>query len=242
MNEGWKKWLITSAGFRAGFALTLAAVMGGGIWYASRPKPPKPWNRVAIQAEFLEPAASDEKDVINLWYTLKNTTAADYKINAVSEVTTAGWTANDDALYGFNQGISFDVPLIIPAHRKTKTILHVALGNPSVAGGISDAQASHESVEAFLSLDEAQQLLALAKVSSQAKMALLAALRVRMERSADAEATYKRYVMSFLRSEYSGLKGYVVMDEATRYEIDFALPGGRTGGNEVPGTRPEAKP
>jgi hypothetical protein len=152
MNEGWQKWLIKGAGFGAGFVLTLAALVWGGIWYASRPKPPKPWNRTAIQAEFLVPGASDEKDSINLWYTLRNTTAADYKLNAVSEVTTAAWTANDDAFYGFNQGISFDVPLIIPAHRKTKVRLHLALGNPRVAGGTSNAQASHESLEAFLSL------------------------------------------------------------------------------------------
>jgi hypothetical protein len=65
-------------------------------------------------------------------------------------------------------------------------------------------------------------------------MALLEALRERMERSADAEATYRSYVMNFLRSEYVGLKGYVVMDEATRYEIDFPLLGASTGRDDQP--------
>ena len=84
----------------------------------------QPWNRTAIQAEFVELAPSNEEGRVNLWFTLTNTTGADYKIERVNEVMTAGWTI-DDELYAFNQGVSFDVPLIVPAHQKTKELLHV---------------------------------------------------------------------------------------------------------------------
>ena len=96
---------------------------------------------MAITSEFIEPAVSNDKDIINLWYTLSNTTDTDYRVDSLSEITTAGLTADDDALYSFNQGISFDVPLIVPAHRKTKVILHVIAptNRLSIADDASDA-------------------------------------------------------------------------------------------------------
>jgi hypothetical protein len=73
-------------GLGAGSLLMLAVIVVGGFWYMSRPKPPEPWDSAAIQAEFLSLAASNERDVINLWYTVKNSTRLDYKINDVSAV------------------------------------------------------------------------------------------------------------------------------------------------------------
>jgi len=190
-------------------------------------------NRTAIRAEFVELATSHEKDTIDFWYTLTNTTDADYRIDRLDEITTAGLTV-DDSLYGFNQGVSFDPPLIILAHQKTKTILHVTLANPN------NAQVSRKTAEAFLALDEGKQQAVLAKMSAQAKIALLEALRQRAERSADGEATYENYVMNFLRSEFSGLKGCVVMDEATGYEIDFPLVSTRIEEKKQPRPAPPA--
>jgi S1-C subfamily serine protease len=81
------------------------------------------WNRTAIRAEFVELATSNERTTVNFWYALTNTTDADYRIDSLDEVTTAG-LIGDGSLYGFNQGLSFEVPLIIPAHRQTNAILH----------------------------------------------------------------------------------------------------------------------
>jgi hypothetical protein len=138
----------------------------------------KPWNRTAIRAEFVELAASDRKDRIKLWYTLTNATDADYRIQNMSGITTAvSAHGKTDFLYAFNQGmISLEMPLIIPANRKIRAMLTVALQtDKSVPSDASDAT-------------------------------------VRI---------YKNDVMSFLRSKYSKMQGFVLMDEGTRYEIDF---------------------
>jgi hypothetical protein len=137
-------------------------------------------NRTAIRAEFVELATSHEKGTINFWYSLTNTTDADYKIDSLDEITTAGMTV-DHSLYSFNRGISFEVPLIIPAHRNAKAIFHFV---PSIDLNLS----------------------------------------VHDDASANAVAKYKNNVMNYLRSKYAGLKGFAILDEKTRYEIDFFLP------------------
>lgn len=220
MTEGWKRSLVKAAGFGAGFAVMSVTIVAGGMWYFSRPKPVAPWNRTAIEAEFIGPAASEEKDVINLWYSINNSTPDDYKINQNSDVTTAGWTTSDDALYGFNQGISFD-PIIIPAHRKAKIILHVPLATREGATG--GGTISPQSAEAFLSINESEYPAMLTKLSSESRFALLEALRQRAKKRADGEVTYERFVSIFLHSEFVGLRGFVVMDDTNRYEIDFPL-------------------
>ena len=98
MNEGWKKWLIKSAGFGAGFALTLGAVAGVAAWYVFRPKPPKPpspWNRTAIRAEFVKAEPDRQANAMNLVYILTNTADDDYTIDRVEEVRTAGLDKGD---------------------------------------------------------------------------------------------------------------------------------------------------
>jgi hypothetical protein len=140
----------------------------------------KPWNRTAIRAEFVELAGSDKKDAIRLWYTLTNTTDADYKIENMRGITTAvSAHGATDFLYAFNGGmISLEMPLIIPAHRKIRVILTVALQtDKSVADDASDA----------------------------------------------AVTIYKKDVMIFLQSKYSKMQGFVLMDDGTRYEIDFSF-------------------
>ena len=182
MTEGSNRWLIKSAAFGAGFAVVTAFVVVGAGWYIFRPKPqkaPQPWNRVAIRAEFVEPATSDEEGTIRLWYNVTNMTDMDYRIDSPSEVTTAGLTGDGDTLFGFNQGVSFEAPFVVPAHRKAGAILRVPLPGEhlSVPDGASDT----------------------------------------------AVAIYKKNVMTFLRSKWTNLVGFAVLDERTRYEIDFPL-------------------
>ncbi len=140
------------------------------------------WNRTAIRAEFVELATSDKKDSIGFWYTLTNTTDEDYRIENMSGITTAiSMHGETDYLYSFSVGgqvplISLETPLIIPAHRKTRTILSVAFPmDKSVPDDASEA----------------------------------------------AVTMYKKDVMTFLRSKYSKMQGFVLMDEGTRCEIDF---------------------
>src|SRR6267378_3723896 len=44
----WKRPLLIGVGWGLGTAVGLALVVGGFLWYQSRPKPPKPWNTAAL--------------------------------------------------------------------------------------------------------------------------------------------------------------------------------------------------
>lgn len=177
---------------------TVAASRGEHTCWVKAARSIKPWNSTAIRAEFVELATSHEKGTINFWYTLTNTTDTDYRIDRLDEVTTAGWTEGD-SLYAFNQGISFEVPLIIAAHRKIEAMFHFLPAIPF-----------H--------------------------------LRVPDDASDTAVATYKTNLMNFLRSEYAHLKGFAVLDERTRYEIDFPLPDASGGGDKKLRTPPQTEP
>lgn len=99
----------------------------------------EPWDRTAIRARFVELATSDEEGTINFWYRLTNTTDADYRIGSFDDVETAGWAAGD-TLYNFNQGVSFETPIIIPAHGAALVMLHVVMptSHLSVREGASE--------------------------------------------------------------------------------------------------------
>ena len=69
MADKWKRWLFRSAGFGAGFALALVFLAGGWFWYSSRPKPPKPWDTKAIQAEYDYVSSEGKDNDIVFYYT-----------------------------------------------------------------------------------------------------------------------------------------------------------------------------
>jgi hypothetical protein len=52
LEPRWKKVIIVSTSAGAGFALTLAVIVGSVLWYGSHPRPPKPWNTRAIRAKY----------------------------------------------------------------------------------------------------------------------------------------------------------------------------------------------
>src|SRR5437016_2221674 len=84
---GWKKIVLMAAGFGGGFAVAMAAIVGGWVWYQGRPAKPKPWDAKAIVATFDYPDTESgdpegpngfRPDTIVLYYTLENTTDIDY--------------------------------------------------------------------------------------------------------------------------------------------------------------------
>jgi len=66
------KILLRSAGVGAGFAITLCVVVGVSIWYSDRPKPPKPWNKQAITAEYNNVSTAGDENFFCVQYTLQN--------------------------------------------------------------------------------------------------------------------------------------------------------------------------
>src|ERR1035441_9449765 len=113
----WKKILLRSAGFGAGFALTLCIVGGGFIWYSERPRPPKPWNRNAITASGA-PAfgvSSDGKH-IEFSYSLLNTTNTDYKVDLDTQIKLM--MKSQDGTFSLplsTETASVTLPVFIPA-------------------------------------------------------------------------------------------------------------------------------
>lgn len=83
---GWKKLVLTAAGFGGGFALVTASIVGLSLWYHGRPAKLKPLDAKAIVGTYQYPDISGEFegpngiriDTIVIYYTLENTTDIDY--------------------------------------------------------------------------------------------------------------------------------------------------------------------
>jgi hypothetical protein len=74
-----KKIFLKSMGFGAGFALILCAVVAGFLYYGSRPKPAKPWNRDAIIAKSSGLSIGCHESLVFYYnYIVENTTDSDY--------------------------------------------------------------------------------------------------------------------------------------------------------------------
>ncbi len=75
----WKRILIRSAGFGAGFAITAALIVGAVLWWQHRPKP---WSSNAVTAKIGELAFQQlgEDLHITFQYALTNNTKEDYRL------------------------------------------------------------------------------------------------------------------------------------------------------------------
>ncbi len=79
----WKRSLLVGVAWGVGTAMGLAMLVGGYIWYSSRPSPPvppKPWNSSAIRAEYDTAYTEGDENNVVIYYTLENTTDFDYRI------------------------------------------------------------------------------------------------------------------------------------------------------------------
>src|SRR5436309_3155594 len=78
----WKRILLRSVGFGVGVALTVCIVVRVWVWYDEQPKPPKPWNRQAITAEFDHVRPQGKENNLSFRYILQNNTDFDYRIDS----------------------------------------------------------------------------------------------------------------------------------------------------------------
>jgi hypothetical protein len=87
----WKRPLFVGIGWGLGTAVGLVILVGGFLWYESRPKPPKPWNTRAIEAHYSNTQFFAEKGSTlqaGFVFDLRNNTAADYTLEAHPSDTT----------------------------------------------------------------------------------------------------------------------------------------------------------
>jgi hypothetical protein len=122
----WKRIFLRAAGFGAGFALTLAIILGFTLWYQSRPKPPKPWDTKTIQAEYDRTIDQQTTD-IDFRYFLKNNGLEDYRISDAALVQLA-IKAEKGELTPFNRIVSIETPIFIPSGQKTMVFIKMKTG------------------------------------------------------------------------------------------------------------------
>jgi hypothetical protein len=83
-GSNWKRSLLIGIGWGLGTALGVVLLVGGFLWYQSRPKPPKPWNTKAIEAHYANTQFFEgtEKTTLRtaLVFDLRNNTATDYTL------------------------------------------------------------------------------------------------------------------------------------------------------------------
>lgn len=124
----WKKLLLRSFGFGAGFGLVLCFAIGIWAYYKSRPKPPKPWDTRSITAEFDSVRPSGDKNYLTFYYVLENNTDFDYRLESGTgiDVTVKLKKAKTFAQFGGLRD-SLKFPVFVPARRRVRfplTILY----------------------------------------------------------------------------------------------------------------------
>ena len=127
MPDDWKRWLFKSMGFGAGLGVVLAALATLGMWYSSRPKPPKPWNKSAIRASYqsLEAGNGEKAIFVTLTYAVENTTDYDYRLPSSQKIMAL---KSDNVL----DDIAKDwmpVELFVPAHHRVQLRFSFPVGD-----------------------------------------------------------------------------------------------------------------
>jgi hypothetical protein len=126
-----KTLLLKSAGFGAGFALAISAIIGIAIYVTSLPKSERKWDDNAVTASFSEVTFNTgEAPTVNLSFTLNNTTGRDYSVpNDKDSIFME--LPDTKALYQYNnspdpflQTVSID-PTFIPSNQRALVTLHL---------------------------------------------------------------------------------------------------------------------
>jgi hypothetical protein len=153
----WKRILLKSMGFGAGFAIVVCVAVGTWIWYDSKPKPPKPWNSSALKATdppyFSSFAVagkngSPEKSSIKFTYSILNNTDTDYEMNKGDELKLLlklGDTVSQPAPF-----LTLDFPIFIPSKQKGTLTVSIATNSvPDKAKDDTDEQ-YHEHLRTYI--------------------------------------------------------------------------------------------
>ena len=128
----WKKFVVGTVCVGAGLGLVLAAAFGGYLWYQSRPTPPKPWNKMAIKANFDDVDTEGEQNTLVFNYTLENTTPFDYRVLESSGLSIAARLKRENSLSmsAEREVLRIDYPIFIPPGQRLRFAVHLAYSYP----------------------------------------------------------------------------------------------------------------
>jgi hypothetical protein len=106
-------------------------LVGGFLWYESRPKPPKPpkpWNTAAIKAEYdFADTEGDNNDIV-VYYTMGNTTDFDYRVEKSPDVTFSAKLLRENSLSISSDADRIDridYPIFVPAKKRVRFPIHL---------------------------------------------------------------------------------------------------------------------
>ncbi|HLJ77535.1 MAG TPA: hypothetical protein VKT75_08980 [Acidobacteriaceae bacterium] len=142
----WKKILLASAGFGAGFAILLTISALIAVWLAHRPKP---WNSTAITAKpnHLVVETAGEELHFRFRYALTNHTGGDYIVVGPENAALMKKIPEDSSLQRLD-GATWDDTLRIPAGQSVNVIFDVPIKladfNTSAADLNGDDQSSDQ--------------------------------------------------------------------------------------------------
>lgn len=109
----WKKALLIGAGWGIGTAFGLAILIGGFVWYRSRPRP---WNTTALRATYggMGIATQPQKDSydVEFLYDVENTAKANYGFNPAT--LTVLTKLSDDQRRSFPVEVRTSFPCFTP--------------------------------------------------------------------------------------------------------------------------------
>jgi hypothetical protein len=123
----WKRPLFIGIGWGLGTALGLVVLVGGFLWYQSRPKPlqpPKPWNTGAIKADYRSTSTEGDKNSVVFSYTLENTTDFDYQVEGGGNVRVSATLDGQNTLAPFEKFVTIDYPIFVPAKKRVVFQIH----------------------------------------------------------------------------------------------------------------------
>ena len=129
----WKKILLRSIGFGAGFALMLVVCGGFYLWWSGRPKP---WSSTAITAKPTELSMNSQGETVHLRfrYALTNNTNKDYVVpgsgpaslmkklpgeSSIEKLDGATWDGTVQIPPKQSVNVTFDVPFELSAYNTT---------------------------------------------------------------------------------------------------------------------------
>jgi hypothetical protein len=132
----WKRLIVVSASFGAGFAIFISAIVGGVFWYQSRPRP---WNSNALKASFetveLTTQPGKSSYIMEFVYNVENKTNHNYDFNPADLTVMANLTEGHALSKEFGHHQTSDPaisgPPFIPAQGRARISIKVSYRYPS---------------------------------------------------------------------------------------------------------------
>lgn len=148
-----KNTLLKIAAAVAGITLALCIAAASVFWYATRPKPQKPWDDKAIvpTANTAGFGPTDNKDYeLVFTYQLKNSTLMDYSVDDSKSLKIVGLAENNVLTQPIpSDAVVLSTPIFIPSQQTSAVGLRIKLPIPSKMASESD-DAYHERLRSYL--------------------------------------------------------------------------------------------